>query len=112
SCPSSIDLMPATVIHAKFLFVYIALSHSDSCLSLTMLPLLCESLCWVQGPGQRERRKRSVVVRWVCGWSPLGLYFFHPDIHAPPRPQSMVKDGGFEVKPASLNFQTYAAVLT
>src|SRR5699024_11718030 len=77
-----------------------------------MLPLLCESLCWVQGPGQRERRKRSVVVRWVCGWSPLGLYFFHPAIHAPPRPQSMVTDGGFEVKPASLNFQTYAAVLT
>src|SRR5699024_10672759 len=72
----------------------------------------CDSLCWVQGPGQRERRKRSVVVRWVCGWSPLGLYFFHPAIHAPPRPQSMVKDGGFEIKPASLNFQTYAAVLT
>jgi len=38
--------------------------------------------------------------------------FFHPAIHAPPRPQNMVKDGGFEVKPASLNFQTYAAVLT
>src|SRR5699024_11548220 len=76
-----------------------------------MLPLLCESLCWVQGPGQRERRKRSVVVRWVCGWSPLGLYFFHPAIHAPPRPQSMVKDGVFEVKPASLRSEEHTSEL-
>src|SRR5699024_6559691 len=77
-----------------------------------MLPLLCESLRWVQGPGQRERRTRSVVLRWVCGWSPVGVYFFHPVIPAPPRPQRMVEDGGVEVQPAALSFQADAAVLT